>query len=39
MLSVAKVYANAIKDGEKQISDVPEIIRETVEELLKEDAE
>ncbi len=36
-VSVAKVYVNAIKDGDIQITDVPASIQDKVKELLKED--
>ncbi|MCP1358779.1 CD1375 family protein [Aneurinibacillus migulanus] len=35
-MSVAKVYVNAIKDGDIQITDVPASIQDKVKELLKE---
>lgn len=38
-VSVAKVYVNAIKDGDIQITDVPASIQDKVKELLKEDEE
>ncbi|MED0708179.1 CD1375 family protein [Aneurinibacillus aneurinilyticus] len=38
-MSVAKVYVNAIRDGDIQITDVPESIQGKVKELLKEDEE
>lgn len=34
---MAKIYAELIKKGLKTIDDVPEQLREAVEELLKED--
>ncbi|GED18234.1 hypothetical protein AMI01nite_62250 [Aneurinibacillus migulanus] len=38
-VSVVKVYVNAIKDGDIQITDVPQSIQDKVKELLKEDEE